>query len=216
MHAPFTLASVRAHRVTVMAGLGAHEDGAIPPGWDYNPASWRQRMPIVVMAVVGFVMAAYLSLYQYRVVSDVWEPFFGEGSRTILDSPLSRAFPVSDAALGALGYLADALAGVIGGVRRWRTMPWMVVIFGVLVGPLGLVSVALVVAQPVLYDSWCTICVATAVISVLMIGPAMDEVLASLQHLRRAREREDRSLWRAFWGMADRRGVPRARAQLGR
>jgi hypothetical protein len=49
----------------------------------------------------------------------------------------------------------------------------------------------------VLYHSWCTLCLASAVISVAMIGPAVDEVLASLQHLRRA----GGSLWRAFWGV---------------
>jgi hypothetical protein len=153
------------------------------------------------MAVVGFVIAAYLALYQYGVVGTVWEPLFGDGSKTILHSELSKALPVSDAALGALGYLADALTGVIGGARRWRTMPWLVVTFGLLVGPLGFVSVALVIAQPVLYDSWCTLCIVTAVISVLMIGPAMDEVLASLQHLRREQERPGGSWWRAFWGL---------------
>jgi hypothetical protein len=34
-----------------------------------------------------------------------------------------------------------------------------------------------------------------------MIGPAMDEVLASLQHLRREHD-AGRSLWRSFWGIA--------------
>jgi hypothetical protein len=36
-----------------------------------------------------------------------------------------------------------------------------------------------------------------------MIGPAMDEVLASLQFLRSERRR-GRSVWRAFWGLAPR------------
>jgi len=171
----------------------------VPPGWDYNPAAWSQRIPIVVLAAVGFLLAAYLALYQYRVVEDVWEPFFGRGSEIILNSPTSHLFPVSDAALGAFGYLLDAATGLIGGRNRWRTMPWMVVLFGVLIGPLGAVSLALVVIQPVVYEAWCTICLATAVISTLMIGPALDEVLASLQHLKRAR-REGRSVWRVFWG----------------
>jgi uncharacterized membrane protein len=107
--------------------------------------------------------------------------------------------PVPDAALGAVGYLVDAITGAIGGRRRWRTMPWMVVIFGLAIGPLGVVSVVLVVLQPVLFDSWCTLCLASGVVSVLMIGPAMDETLASLQHLKRVRERGE-STWRAFWG----------------
>lgn len=175
-------------------------DDAIPPGWDYNPATWRQRLPIVGLALVGFVIATYLALYQYRIVSNVWEPFFGEGSKVILNSKTSKILPISDGALGALGYLADALGGLIGGIRRWRTMPWMVVLFGLAVGPLGGVSVILVILQPVLYQNWCTLCMATALISILMIGPAMDEVLASLQYLQRVR-RSGGSVWRAFWGM---------------
>ena len=51
-----------------------------------------------------------------------------------------------------------------------------------------------------MFDTWCTLCLATAVISVVMIGPAMDEFLASLQHVKRARA-EGRSTWRVFWGL---------------
>ncbi len=175
-------------------------DDSIPPGWDYNPASWGQRLPIVGLAVLGGLIATYLALYQYRVFPTVWEPFFGTGSEVVLNSKTSRLLPFSDGALGALGYVADALAGVIGGTRRWRTMPWMVVLFGLAIGPLGGVSVLLVILQPMLYANWCTLCLTTAAISVLMIGPAMDEVLASLQYLKRVR-RERGSLWRAFWGL---------------
>ncbi|MFB3818588.1 MAG: vitamin K epoxide reductase family protein [Candidatus Methylomirabilales bacterium] len=172
--------------------------GAVPPGWDYNPAAWSQRLPIVGLALLGFAVAGYLALFQVGVLADVWEPFFGDGSRRILTSGVSRLLPISDAALGAAGYLADAVAGLIGGPLRWRTMPWIVVLFGVAVGPLGAVSILPVILQPALYDAWCTLCLASAVVSVLMIGPAMDEVLASLQHLARARR--DGTVWRAFWG----------------
>jgi hypothetical protein len=82
-------------------------------------------------------------------------------------------------------------------------MPWMVILFGLAVGPLGVVSVLLIILQPVLFDSWCTLCLASGAISVLMIGPAMDEVLASLQHLKREAVR-GRSAWRSFWGMTPR------------
>lgn len=174
----------------------------IPPGWDYNPASWPQRIPIIILAVVGFGIASYLSLYQFRIITSVWEPFFGNGSVKILNSPVSHMLPIPDAALGALGYLADAVGGAVGGRRRWKTMPWIVVFFGIAVGPLGLISVMLVVFQPVLFDAWCTLCLVTAAISVVMIGPSMDEVLASLQYLRRAKD-SGKSLWRAFWGYKD-------------
>lgn len=174
----------------------------IPPGWDYNPASWPQRIPIVALALVGFGIATYLALYQFRIVSTVWEPFFGNGSVKILNSQVSRVLPIPDAALGAIGYLTDAVAGIIGGRKRWKTMPWIVVLFGVAVGPLGFVSVMLVIFQPVLLDAWCTLCLATAVISVVMIGPSMDEVLASLQYLKRVKK-SGHSLWRGFWGYED-------------
>jgi uncharacterized membrane protein len=179
-------------------------DRETPPGWSYNPSAWRQRLPIAALAVVGFAIAMYLSLFQWRVFDTVWEPFFGDDSRKILhESSVSREseryLGVPDAFLGALSYLADAVAAVIGGTRRWRTMPWIVVLFGIFVGPLGAVSVILVILQPIL-AGWCTLCLVTAVISVVMIGPSVDEVLASLQHLRREKL-AGRSVWRAFWGL---------------
>lgn len=173
-----------------------------PPGWGYNPSSWSQRLPIVALAFVGFAVALYLALYQWHVFASVWEPFFGTGSRVILTSSISHILPIPDAALGAFGYLLDAVTGIIGGRQRWRTMPWIVVLFGLAIGPLGLVSVMLVIFQPVLFDAWCTLCLASAVISLVMVGPAMDEFLASLQYLKRQRVQQ-RSLWRAFWGMGD-------------
>ena len=174
-----------------------------PPGWDYNPSTWQQRIPIVGLALVGFGIATYLAFYQAGVVKTVWEPFFGKGSERILQSWVSKVLPVSDAALGAFSYLLDAVTGVIGRRDRWRTMPWIVVLFGIAVGPLGAVSVLLVILQPVLFDAWCTLCLASAIVSMTMIGPAMDEVLASLQFLK-AEKRRGRSVWRAFWGRSQR------------
>ena len=193
----------------------------IPPGWSYDPSSWSQRLPLVGVALVGLAAATYLSLYQWRVIPHVWDPLFASpdpqyanGSERILNTWVSKALPVPDAFLGALGYLADAASGVIGGRARWRTMPWVVLLFGVLVGPLGAVSVMLVVFQPVLFGAWCTWCLLSAAVSVVMIGPAMDEVLASLQHLRRTHDRGG-SGWRAFWGLcADRPAVGRTAAAV--
>ena len=178
----------------------SNPDPYIPPGWDYNPATWDQRLPIVGLALVGFGIATYLSLYQLDVITTVWEPFFGDGSRTILNSKVSNVLPIPDAALGAFGYLLDAVTGAVGSTKRWRTLPWIVIVFGLAVGPLGVVSVMLVVFQPVLFDSFCTLCLASAVVSVAMIGPAMDEMLASLQYMKRVK-RTGHSLWRAFWGL---------------
>jgi uncharacterized membrane protein len=174
----------------------------IPPGWSYNPANWSQRIPLIVLAFFGFAIATYLSLYQLEIISTVWEPFFGDGSVKILNSFVSKILPVPDAALGAFSYVLDAVGGIVGSTRRWRSMPWIVIFFGFAVGPLGFVSVLLVILQPVLFDAWCTLCLASAVVSVVMIGPAMDEVLASLQYLKRVKA-SNVSMWKAFWGYKD-------------
>ena len=171
----------------------------IPPGWDYNPSAWGQRAPLVVIGLVGFCAAMYMGLYQLRVIEDVWEPFFDDGSRMVLNSELSRLLPVPDAILGAFGFLLDVVTGIIGGTKRWKTMPWMVILFGIAVGPLGLVSILLVMAQPLMVNAWCTLCLFTAVLSVVMISPAMDELLASLQYLQRVKRRR-LPVTRAFWG----------------
>ena len=170
-----------------------------PPGWSYNPSSWPQRLPIIALAIAGFAVATYLTLFQVGLLSDVWEPFFAEGSRRILTSRVSYILPVPDASLGAFGYLLDAVTGIIGGRKRWKTMPWIVLIFGFAVGPLGIVSILLVILQPVLFDNFCTLCIVSAGISVGMIGPAMDEVLASLQFLKRESLKRH-PMWQAFWG----------------
>jgi hypothetical protein len=43
------------------------------------------------------------------------------------------------------------------------------------------------------------LCIVTAVISVVMISPALDEMLASLQYLQRVKQ-HGLSVWDAFWG----------------
>jgi len=184
----------------------SNPDPHSPPGWSYNPSSWGQRLPLVGVAAAGFLIAMYLSLYQWRVFGRVWDPFFrsslpqyGNGSERILNTFVSRLLPVPDAFLGALGYGADMISGLIGGRDRWRTMPWIALIFGFFVGPLGAVSVLLVILQPVLFNAWCFFCLCSAAISVAMIGPALDEVLARLHFLRRQHD-AGHSLWRAFWG----------------
>lgn len=173
-----------------------------PPGWNTNPSEWSERIPLVILAMIGFAIAGYLTLYQLDITSSVWEPFFGDGSHKVLNSSISTLLPVPDASLGALGYLADAVTGVIGGRKRWKSMPWIVILFGLAVGPLGLVSVMLVVSQPLVVGAWCTLCLSSAVVSLLMIGPAMDEMLASLQYLRRVHDQGD-NVWDVFWGRAE-------------
>jgi hypothetical protein len=183
----------RAHH-EVMMGPGPDT----PPGWSYNPSDWLQRGPIIAMAFVGFFLSRYLAAYQLGHVVWPWDPFFGAGTRRVLDSEVSKAWPISDAGLGAVSYMLEALSGFMGDRRRWRTMPWMVLMFGFLVVPLGIVSIVLVILQPVAVGAWCTLCLVTAAAMLIMIAPALDEVVAMGQFLAGAR-REGKPLWRTFW-----------------
>src|SRR5690606_2823066 len=115
-----------------------------------------------------------------------------EGTRKVLDSAMSHAWPISDGGLGALAYTFEFLMGWMGSPSRWRTMPWMVAFFGILVIPLGLTHIFLVISQPVTVGAWCTMCLLAAVIMLPMIPLEVDEVFAMIQHLREAKKRGDR------------------------
>lgn len=169
-----------------------------PVGWSYNPSAWPQRVGIIACAFGQFFIARYMAAFQLGHTSDIWDPVFGQGTRNVLHSDVSKAFPVSDAGLGGVTYLIEALTGFLGGTRRWRTMPWAVVLFGVLIVPVGVVSIVLVVLQPVAVGAWCFWCLVTAGLTVVMIGPALDEVIATCSYMLQAR-REGQSLWQVFW-----------------
>ena len=175
-----------------------HGGPEIPAGWSYSPSSWAQRAPIILLAWVGFFLSRHLAAYQLGHVPVAWEPFFGAGTEQVLDSEVSLAWPVADAGLGVVAYAIEALMGYMGGASRWRTMPWMVTFFGILVVPLGATSIVLVMLQPIEVGAWCTICLTTAVAMLVMIPLALDEVIAMGQFLAQAR-REGQSLWRVFW-----------------
>ncbi|HUG93716.1 MAG TPA: hypothetical protein VML55_22995, partial [Planctomycetaceae bacterium] len=49
---------------------------ASPHPWTYNPSAWNQRIPICLVAIVGFVLAVYMALYQWRLIDQAWDPVF--------------------------------------------------------------------------------------------------------------------------------------------
>lgn len=188
------------------APVVAGDLNAIPPPWDYNPSAWSQRIPICILASVGFFIAAYMALYQWGLIDSVWDPAFGEGTEEVLDSRTSermeRWFGVPDAAFGAIAYLGDAIFGLAGSTRRWQYRPWLVIVFGIDVIPLGIVSAVLVFLQGTIVHAWCFLCLVTAVISLALVYFAYDEVWSCILYLRRVwkESRSARVLWNVFWG----------------
>lgn len=172
-----------------------------PPGWTYNPSSWPQRWSMIALAFVGWLVSRYLGAFQLGYIDHAWDPFFGDSTRKVLTSKMSEMWPISDGGLGATSYTFEFLMGWMGAPSRWRTMPWMVTIFGILVIPLGLTHIVLVISQPLVVGEWCTLCLLAAAVMLPMIPLEADEVVAMGQHLVEARRRGDRggSLWKVFW-----------------
>lgn len=170
----------------------------VPPGWSYNPSSWPQRWIMIVLAFFGWVVSRYLGAFQLGYMDYAWDPFFGESTMKVLNSNMSHSLPISDGAMGALAYTFEFLMGWMGSPTRWRTMPWMVTFFGILVIPLGLVHIFLVISQPLVVGEWCTFCLLAAAIMLPMIPLEFDEVIAMGQHMVQAKRRGD-NLWQVFW-----------------
>jgi hypothetical protein len=179
-------------------GIAASTTGPdVPPGWSYSPSTWMQRIPIIALAFVGLYISRYLAAYQLGHTDMAWDPFFGDGTQRIITSDVSKAWPVPDAGLGALTYALEILTGIIGGRSRWRTMPWLVVLFGVMIVPLGAVSLFFIIIQPIVIGTWCTLCLVAAAAMLLQIPYSIDELVASGQFLAE-RRRRGKSLILAF------------------
>ena len=169
----------------------------VPAGWSYNPSSWPQRWIMIVTGFMGWMVSRYLGAFQIGYIDHIWDPFFGRKVNMVLNSNMSHSLPISDGAFGAFAYTFEFLMGWMGGASRWRTMPWMVTFFGILVIPLGLVHIFLVISQPVVVGHWCTFCLLAAAIMLPMIPLEIDEVIAMGQHLKK--ERKGDKFWKVFW-----------------
>lgn len=163
----------------------------VPPGWSYNPSGWLQRLPIILLAFIGLYFSRYLAAYQLGHIESVWDPFFAgtvpgkNGTEDVITSKVSEAWPVPDAGLGALTYVLEILTGALGSRLRWRTMPWVVIVFGIMIVPLGIVSITFIVIQPIVIGTWCTLCLIGAAAMLLQIPYSLDELAATCGFLWR-------------------------------
>jgi hypothetical protein len=180
------------------------------------------------MALIGLYVSRYLAAYQLGYIPAVWDPFFPgsaadprNGTEEIVTSWVSKAWPFPDAAIGAYVYLLEIVTGVVGSTRRWRTMPWLVILFGLMIAPLGVTSIVFIIIQPVLLDTWSIVALIGAAAILIQVPYSLDELIATLQFLRR-RSRAGRNWVRVlFVGDTDEeheqptaRGDPLARSPL--
>lgn len=182
----------------------------VPPGWSFNPSSWTQRLPIILLAILGLYVSRYLTGYQLGHIPDVWDPFFEgsprdpqNGTEEIITSWVSKSWPVSDAAVGSYTYLLEILTGILGSRMRWRTMPWLVILFGLMIAPLGIISIFFIIIQPILLDTWSIIALIGAAAILIQIPYSLDELVATLQFLRRRAQAGQKWLRVFFIGDTD-------------
>ena len=154
------------------------DDGPVPPGFDHNPTAYRRRALLGVLALIGLVDALYLTLYQWDAWP-VWDPLFDASK--ILD----LTDPVPDAFAGVLAYGAELLLLAIGGQDRWRRLPWACLALGGVLAGGAVVSIALIVLQPALTGTFCTLCLLSAVLSLALFALGIGEARAAWQHVRR-------------------------------
>ncbi len=187
------------------SAIAALTGPTIPPGWSYNPSDWAQRLPIILLALLGLYVSRYLAGYQLGHIPALWDPFFAgsptdprNGTEEIVTSWISTALPVSDAALGGYTYLLEILTGLVGSRRRWRTAPWLVLLFGLMIVPLGMTTILFIVIQPVLLGTWSTLALVGGAAVLIQIPYSLDELLATAQFLRR-RVRAGKPWWRVLF-----------------
>lgn len=171
----------------------------ISSGQSSNPSSWRKRVVLLIMAFIGFLIALYLGLYQLHIFKTVWEPFFGNGTNAVVKSSFSRSLPVPDGFIGAFGYLCDIILVSIGNETRWKTKPWVVILYSIVVMLMGLVSILLIIIQPAVLHAWCTLCLASAALSLGMVVPVIDELFASVHQIKNEK-RNGKNFWKAMKG----------------
>jgi len=146
-----------------------------------SPSSWAHRVPTIFIALICWLLARYLDTYQLGYIDEVWDPFFSNGTKKVLTSSVSKAFPVPDAGLGAYAYFLEALLAWQGGENRWKSMPWIVLSFGVLAIPVGITSIVLIILQPLIVGAWCFICLVIAFLMLLIVLLSIKEVIAVLR-----------------------------------
>ncbi|HEY9776787.1 MAG TPA: vitamin K epoxide reductase family protein [Planktothrix sp.] len=170
----------------------------IPPGWSYNPSSWIRRWLGIALSLLGFFIARYMAAYQLGYIDHAVDPFFGRSSEKVLTSVVSRSFPISDAGFGSVAYILEAISGFMGDRARWRTAPFLVLLFAVLVLPLGATSIMLVIMQPVIVGAWCGLCLIAATGMMASVPLAVHELIAMGQFLLAAKQQR-RNFWNVFW-----------------
>lgn len=144
---------------------------------------------LAILAIVGVAVSGYLASFELGWIGGVWDPFFGTGSERVLSSGLARLLPVPDALVGTAAYGLDAVlaallvAGIGSAVAVSATL-------AVVASAGALVGIGLAISQPLLVGSFCTLCLGSTLISIVLAAGALGEALDVWSRTARARHEE--------------------------
>lgn len=107
--------------------------------------------------------------------SSRWDPLFGTHStQRVLD----LTHPVPDAAAGVIAYATEVVLLL---TRRGR------LVLGVVLAAGAITSIALIIIQPAVVGAWCTLCLASAALSLVLLVLGRQETADALSALRQPR-----------------------------
>jgi uncharacterized membrane protein len=126
------------------------------------------------LAIVGAAVSAYLAAFELGAIGSIWDPLFGAGSERVLTSAIATLLPLPDALVGTAAYVVDAVLAVLLFVGVGRA-DFISAALGILSVAGALVGIALAVSQPLLVGTFCTLCLTSTVISILLAAGAVTE-----------------------------------------
>ena len=123
-----------------------------------SPSAWEKRVPYLLVALVALCLPT------------------SSGTPSFISHGPDRYLQI------ALGLVV--LTGCMGGTDRWSKLPWFILAFGILVGPIIFATALWMTLQMAKSGEWEWIGVVRATCALLITLPALGEFLASVDVLR--------------------------------
>jgi hypothetical protein len=155
------------------------------PKHDRDERAPRRRL-LLSLALGGFAIALYLTLFQVGVFASVWDPVFGKASTRAV---LGLTDPVPDAAAGVIAYAIEILL-LIATRGSASTVPWRLLALGLVLSVGAVVSIVLIGVQAAVAHEWCLLCLASATLSLALFALGIGEARTAAARVHRARERD--------------------------
>jgi hypothetical protein len=155
----------------------------LPTGWSYNPAALPRRIGLLLLAL----LALGINLLNYIAVQpgeSVWTYLFTSGTR-------NSSILCPDSVVSVIGFSLVCLLLVTGGQHRWKTQPWAVILFATAATALACMVATQTILKVLVTGKAGLSDIISTLIAFFVVAPAMAELLATLQHLKRAKITSD-------------------------